>query len=469
MHEWAKVANHEDVRTAQSVRAVFDGAERLITATDGNLPKLLEMENSMCLNPNEFSTMSHLIIKAAISRVRIISIDKPTHLELVVPMYHEKIRISPRESSTEPLLDNSFEPDINGEDALIRKYLEMKWLTNGSQVDYRLVFVDDMCDQESGKYAKQLIVKNSLPNCDVYFLGEAIDTVEPGSLQEQAIKTIIDGRESIRGGALCLGFAEAVLNIKHLEREKDSIIGYVDADSSYSLTQVGIPLWEMIHSPLVKAVTASRQHILTYMEPQKAESQTSHRSSGLIRLKQVVGYLRKTILEKEVPADTQSGFKLLRPEVLETTLRQPNKAHNFSYDTQLLSRIARLYPGTGTIKTFGVVCVDSDELSTANNGVTYFAALKIIQTIAEEVNLNQDGAEMWLLNFLTRDLTNYKMVIRLLDDNTDITQWFPVGTELYNLVFGLRHQIQTDRDTTAVGGYFTPDICYGLARVLRAI
>ncbi|CAN5328923.1 hypothetical protein BH10PAT1_BH10PAT1_3850 [soil metagenome] len=469
-NEWANILCHEDTRTAQSVYALFTGAEKLIEETSGNLQSLLDIERKICTEEKqEFNTMAHLIVKAAISKTRVMSLTEDTHIEIVVPMYHERTRMAPRANSNCALLDNSFTPDINGEDALLRKVIEMEWLIKDSKLDYNLIFVDDICDQDSGGYASKLIEENKLHKCKVLFLADEIKNTGHESIKELAIQTITDKGESIRGGSLCLGFAEAVTKTKQSEKKRNTMIGYVDADSSYSLTQIGIPLLEIINSPRIQAMTASRQHELTYMEPAKGESQTSHRSSGLIRLKQVVGYLRNTVVGRNVPADTQSGFKLFRPEILEKTLIQPNKAHNFSYDTQLLSRISRLCPYRDSIKTFGVVCIDSDELSTANNGVTYFSALKIIQTIAEEVDLSKQANEMWLLDFLTRDLDNYKLAIRLLDDKTDLSEWFFPYSEYYNSVTDLRAQIHTDRDTTAVGDYFTSEICEKLEQILKKI
>ncbi len=457
-----------DARTSQATCAVFSGAENLLDETDGDIDELLGIEEEICSRKHEFSTMDHLIVKAAVSKARVFSIPDPVHVELVVPMYHEILRMSPRINSRHSIYKNNMTPHQNGEDSLLRKYIEMEWLAHGTQLTYNLIFVDDMCDQDSGKAAQKLINENGLSNAQVLFLKDAVDNTLPGTLHYDAIENIIKGRESIRGGALCLGFAEAVTHVKQKNRIGNQIVGYVDSDSSYSLTQLGIPLWEISESGVL-AVTASRQHELTYMEPAKRESQTSQRSPGLIRLKQVVGYLRSGVLGPQVPADTQSGFKLIKPEVLEMTLKQPDKAHNFSYDTQLLSRISRLTDDKEPIKTFGVVCIDSDELSTANNGVTYFYALQIISTIAEEIGFNEEGDEMWLLDYLTADVENYKMVKRLLDDSTDPAEWFPVGSPQAGLILDTRQKIETNKDTTAVGAYFTPQIITDLTSVLRQI
>lgn len=458
-----------DMRTSQSLIAVLNSADELIRNSEGDINNLLRLEEKISGHPDKYNPLTQLTLKAAISKIRIMSLTKPLHLELVVPLYHETIRMAPRQGSTTPLLDNPLPPHKHGENALIRKYLEMEWLTKDSQISYRLILVDDICDHNSGGYAEKIIAANNLEKCEVHYLADAVKNTEPGSFKHKAIETIIAGGNSIRGGALCLGFAESVRHIKAYGLENNAVIGYVDADSSYSLTQIGIPLWKIHLSDSTHAVTASRQHPLSYMEPAKTESQTSQRSSGLIRLKQVVGYLRQYVLGEEVPTDTQSGFKLFKPDLLEQTLKEPNKAHNFSYDTQLLARISRMHPNKKPIDTFGVVCLDCDELSTANNGVTYFYALEIINSIADEFKFDKNGEQMWLLDFLTRDIKNYHLAKRVLDDNTDIKEWFNPTSPEFNLIKELREEIKTDKDTTAVGDYFNEIIFHKLVRVFREI
>jgi len=463
-------AKEGDLRTAQAMYQVFYGADKLLMSTNknNNVENLATLEKALFVDPKKYTTMEHLIAKAALSKARVQSLSEPTHIHIVVPMYHEVVRMSPRSDSNRSIYYNHLDPNKDGEDSLLRKHAEMEWLCKDSALNYQLIFVDDICDQDSGRYAQDIVNNNLLPNVKVLFLGEAVDTAVEGTLRHSAIKSILPTRESIRGGALCLGFAEAVNHTKAMSDDIRKVIGYVDADSSYSLTQLGIPLSEIVGSN-AKAVTASRQHELTYMEPQKSESQTSHRSPGLIRLKQVVGHLRKSILGDEVPTDTQSGFKLFDPRTLKATLVQPGKAHNFTYDTQLLSRISRMHPKQEPIRTFGVVCIDSDELSTANNGITYFQALKIVLSIAEETHFGENPSDVWLLNYLTQSVNSYKLARRLLEDDVDPSEWFSEKSSEYKLLLSVRSRIKIDRDTTAVGDYFTPDIAEDLAEVLRKI
>lgn len=465
---WGKSSSLDDVRTAQSLRTLFAGADKLIELTKGDLNTLLEIEKDLFQGQTDRHPLVHLIVKAAISRVRVLSFKYIVNLEIVVPMYHEAIRLAPRATSTEQLMSNPLDPHEHGEDALLRKYLEIEWLTRGSLVFCHLVFVDDICDQGSGFLAQRIIDHNKLLNCEVLFLSDEIKLAQPGSFMFQALQTVIEGGESIRGGSLCLGFAKSIELAEQQKRLHNTVISYVDADSSYSLTQLGIPLWQIENSNSI-AVTASRQHQLTYLERSSSASQTSSRSPGLIRLKQIVGYLRKSILGEKVPADTQSGFKFFKPHALKKILAQDKKAHNFSFDTQLLARIDREFPGEETISTFGVVCIDCDELSTANNGLTYFYALKILQVISEETNIDNQKDVQWLLDYLCRDINNYKLAIKLLEDDALVTQ--EVGKPYPNeqLLQVTRQKIRITKDTTAVGDYFTSDIAQDLKQVLQEV
>ncbi len=459
---------YSDVRTSQALEAIFVEADKICSNSVHTVASLLNFESEMLLNPgSKPRTIEHLILKAAISRLHILQIQDPLHLEMIVPVYHEKIRLAPRQGSTVTLGVNTLPVDINGEDSLLRKYKELEWLTRDSKVTFKLRYVDDICDHESGKYVEQLIADNNLSeHVEVHFLGDALSEQKTESLRYKAIETIIKKNESIRGGALCLGFAEALIDADNAGNLDKTIIGYVDADSSYSMTMAGIPLNEMLSNPNIKVMTASRQHELTYIEPAKATSQTSHRTQGLIRLKQIVGFLRKSTLQPTVPADTQSGYKFFRPLVLKETLEAPGKAHNFSYDTQLLDRVARNHPSEEAITTFGVVLVDCDELTTANNGMTYFAALQILLDIAKEVGLEETGYKFWLLKYLTSSKETYKFVISLLEDTTNPALYISEDLEEHKMLLSIRQKIRTNRDTTAVGDYFTEDIGEDLYRVL---
>lgn len=453
-----------DPRSTEGMILVFKAAEQLIQKASGSIAALLKLEAKVSANSQVYSSLEHLAVKAAISRLRILSLNKPAHIQIVVPLYHEATRMAPRASSKQNILSNSLRINENGEDSLIRKYVELDWLTRGSQLTFKLHFVDDMCDQNSGQIAQELIRQNNLPNCEVHFLGQEIKTAIPGTLKYQAIESVVHERASVKGGALCLGFAEALTDIYTRSLSEDSIVSYVDADNSYSLTQIGIPLWEILQNNEILAITASRQHPLAFLERTK----DSKRSPGLIRLKQVIGYLRREIIGTKVPADTQSGFKFFKPDVLENLLKQGNKSTSFSFDTQLLARLARNHPDQEAIHTFGAVCLDSDELSTANNGVTYFYLLRILKELAKESDLINHKGELWLLDFLTSSVQNYSTIQFMLDSANDPGIWFTIGSQNYILLNQLRQEIRTDRDTTAVGEYFTPGLFEKLVRVVRS-
>ena len=451
-----------DLRSSDGIAVVLKNADSIIKRANGDIGLLKEIEISMFLNPDKYSMQQHMAIKAAESKSIVNKLTSRIHLSIIVPMYHEERRIAPRVGSKIKIGEFEFPEDEHGENVLLRRNLELEWLTNNNNlITYDLLFVDDMCNSDSGILAQELVKKNGLRNCKVSFLKEAIESNHRSDLEMRAIETIINNEgNSIRGGALCLGFAQSIEMFEQSGLAASHIIGYMDADSSYSASQIGIPL-ELITQPDVFAATASRQHPLTYMDTPRSELQTSHRSPGLIRLKQTVGYLRKHIVGDFVPSDTQSGFKLFKPNILKQTLLQPNKAHNFSYDTQLLARIAQMEPQKPVIKTFGVTLVDSDELSTANNGMTYFAALEILKVISNENGYHIDNNEAVLLGYLTSSVDNYKHAIHILEDSADCNK-HP------ELIESIRKRIRTDKDTTAVGDYFTSDICSDMVTALKS-
>lgn len=464
----------EDPRSAEGLINVFEGADFLIKQVNGDISILLEMEKATAVESDKYSVIFHLTIKAAISKLQILNLRQPVHLDITVPMFHEKRRMSPRQGSKLSLGVNALPVDEHGEDELLRKHHEMQWLTNGSLATYTLRFVDDLCDENSGEVASKIIQNNNLTNCEVHWLDRNLCDNEISAFKKQAIRTIIDRQshppkesDSIKGGALCLGFAEAVEAMNSRE-DTATFIGYVDADSSYSLTQLGIPLGILISTNSVIA-TASRQHELTIMGAKSEHSQTSKRTTGLIRLKQTVGYLRRFVVGNRVPTDTQSGFKLANADVLREVISRDNKAHNFSFDTQLLARISQMYPGIDPIHTFGVVCIDSDELSTANNGVTYLEAANTIKDIAKEFGFNMDGDEMWLLEFMTKSKENFLLMKEILEDSRDSADWFSPGSLEFELLNEVKYSIRTDYDTTAVGEYYDQELFGKLVFVLKAV
>lgn len=442
-----------DPRSHQGLNTIFKIAE-LFLHESSDIRNLNQYELEI-RRKNDFPILLELGIKAAISRNQVLNLKQPVKIEIVVPMYHEVIRLSPRKGSIKSHLVNNLPENENGEDELLRKYLEMEWLTRDSKLSYHIRVVDDICNQNSGKATEDLIKLNKLDKrISVYFLKDYINLKkEENPFIFEAVKKVIDRQDSVRGGSLCLGFAKAIEENK--QNNEETLLSYIDADNSYSLTMIGIPISMLLSNQKLKIVTANRQHPLTRLDEKKTTTVTSARSNGLIRLKQTIGYIRKNVLNKYVPSDTQSGFKVMRMQIMEELLWEPNKANNFSYDTQLLSRIANKF-NFKSIDTFGVVLIESDELTTANNDKTYYNAVKILNTINSESPKTIDNNVRYILNVIST-YENYLELLSFLDDKSP-ELFFPNDSNLQQRLSNLRESISTKVDSTAVGKYYNIEI-----------
>ena len=228
------------------------------------------------------------------------TIDKPTKIALVIPLYNEERRLRP------------WSPDNDlGEDALREKVKAFKKLSEvNPNFDWQLILVDDGTENEASK-------EEATRLWNEIRLEEGLD--------ESKVKIIAISRDdkeklrSVKGGAIHRGFSEAI-------NTDADYIGYTDIDTSIDLRQMALLLKQLYDGKTDVAIGSRwcRDGVASSMGI--FEKMSSRIYNGAVRL--ILWPLRNI-------RDTQRGFKLFKREVLED-IGPFTTDNSLAFDTELL-------------------------------------------------------------------------------------------------------------------------------------
>lgn len=294
-------------------------------------------KNERLLKEGPPSPMLCLAALCALSRLYLLNAKKKSHLSVVVPLYNEISRMkSPNDNP-------------NGENLIVNKIRQLDWLTTGTKCTYSLLFVDDGCPYDSGKVAKDILLKIKAPSfVSVQFLKDAFKRKDPPLAGMQQLS------DSARGGAILWG-------LWHEAQQKKSdkhVILYTDSDLSMDLRMSGLAIHQIVKRNKPSAI-GTRYKPGMYIESEARKTSLAHTYWTLRLTSRVMA-----LPEINRIYDVQVPFKAFRADVARQLVSKTQET-GMAMDVEILLHLCRRYPKTPEI--FPVVCVASEAESASHH------------------------------------------------------------------------------------------------------
>jgi hypothetical protein len=246
--------------------------------------------------------MFKLAVKLVESRRLIMNITTPLTVGIVFAMWGEHHRLN-KKSNSNP----------NGENSLVTKIEQLNWITQGTNVLWKLYPVDDGCPHHSFDIANEIAQSNeSRVQVNVLKLDDAIPTITG------PLKNLDHVDDSKKGGAIILGCQKA------LDDGMDCVV-YTDADNSVHLGQLGLLLTPYMKEN-VQVILGNRKHKDSILVKQEERW-----GVGIKTLRHMQRMIGDQIFSQGIK-DTQAAFKLYSHSALVDILKAPT-VYDFSFDT----------------------------------------------------------------------------------------------------------------------------------------
>ncbi|MDH3711808.1 MAG: hypothetical protein OER04_18100 [Cyclobacteriaceae bacterium] len=339
-----------DASTAEA-HSYFDKVKEWLSAQDEDLATIDQQAAKFGDKALPFRTM----LKFIESENAIRTLQQPTLLTLINPVYKETGRMQPRAEHP------------HGEDSLRTKIQCMRYFESlNSNFKGRIFVIDDDCPEGSGQMAEQILQQYPGSPHRVFFLGKAIDENDPDLPPGITHK---DGQNrSVKGGAALFGMSKAL----QVTTDDLHIIVDNDADLSVHPMQLGLLIKDIAQGE-AKAVIGSRREDDSVALIGESRNR---RGSLFIKIWQyLLPELAKTI------NDTNRAFKGFESEALRKILPLI-RIYTFPYQIELLQ--ACISKGIPMVKK-GIAYIDSEAASTQNEAnitETYLNQIHQIMDIA---------------------------------------------------------------------------------------
>jgi len=189
-------------------------ADGLISLSENDWQRVLE-------DRAQFNYDLRVATYMAESRKWVQANEKDISVGIVFAMWGEHTRLQQRTA------DNP-----NGENSLLSKVRQLRWLTQDSQVSWTLYAVDDGDPKDSAAVAEQIVEANNLEdNVEVLRLTDVLGKHD----EYPGLAGLSSADDSRKGGAIIYGCSQAV-------KDGNDAVIYTDADISVHLAQIGLLL-----------------------------------------------------------------------------------------------------------------------------------------------------------------------------------------------------------------------------------
>lgn len=384
-----------DLTSAAQLNLIRTKADFLL-ASGISTDDLVTLEKQLIHEMDDVSPIALIAVKLARSKRFVDSINQPLRVSVVFAAYKETTRIRTKEEHP------------HGEDFLNQKIAQLNWLFDNTNIEWKLILVDDGCPDGSGKIAQEIIHENQLEDqAEVLFLQDAIDK------QLDVSKSLQSTNESRKGGSICYG-------MWHASKENSSdnhIIAYTDADLSTHLGQLGLMLHPIVDLDKT-VVTGSRR---------EKDSVVMKSPSRNNRGKLFIYLWKQLIHELDYIVDTQCGFKAFRADAVADIIDNLIE-HKFAFDIELLLK-AELRR-KNTIAKVGIAWIDSEEASTTTDLQPYHSMLQSIARMYRKYIKSTQSADDFAL--FIEQLTEDEFHDLLNEIPDEITSKRPLEFATYN-------------------------------------
>lgn len=316
--------------------------------------------NTCSANSQELASI-RLLSKVALSRGIVLDIaskyPQAVTLNIAVAMYKEHNRI---------LTSSEHE---NGENFLRIKIEQLNWLLRGTNITYKLFFVDDGCPNNSGGIAESIIANDNIANTRVLFLNDIIGS------EHSAAKGLETTDDSKKGGSIQYGLQTA---LTESDPESCNLFLYTDSDLTVDLRIIGLLLHPIFNNG-AQVSAGSKYSPLSYMDTVGTVGMNTPEMATFIAFRKLIRDNFFNLLS-EVP-DIHCGFKAFTREAIEVGL-DGMKEKKFSFDLELLLKIILDNPGDANlIQNVPIMITDSIAESTSRGNDIHLSGLKQMSKI----------------------------------------------------------------------------------------
>ena len=242
----------------------------------------------------------------------------------------------------------------NGEDALRAKLDQLAWITEGTDIDSRVIAVDDGCPDDSAAVAEEMAASHA----DGRFAVLVLRLADALPCSAGPLAGLASAEDSQKGGALLYGALCAS------ETGTDAVV-LTDADSSVDLGQLGLLVGPWADgAPVVLGDRKALGAVLVKQEDRWGP--------GIVVLHHLQRMVGRAIFSQGI-TDTQAAFKLYDAAALKIIL-PTTSVYDFSVDTDwILGALAAGLPITTT--PFGFVDSFAESASIVQGPMTTWEAL----------------------------------------------------------------------------------------------
>ncbi|WP_434763164.1 glycosyltransferase [Vibrio fortis] len=367
-----------DLTEPQHQKSLLRLAERLLQLDKLSIQDLKDL--SIQFNaPLEFQ----LAVKLVESRKETQSICQPLKIGVVFAMWGEHNRLNPKSAS-----------NPNGEDSLRTKVEQLKWVTEGTNVDWTLYAVDDGCPHGSADIAqsiKETYDAGTNAKVKVLRLAEALP------VSEGALRNLKSADDSRKGGAIILGCEQS------LEDGVDAVL-YTDADNSVHLGQLGLALAPYSRDGK-QVVLGNRKHADSILVKQEERW-----GVGIKTLRHMQRMIGAQIFDSGIK-DTQAAFKLYGRGILEKILENPT-VFDFSFDTDWIFAAMEFNQPIITVP-FAFIDSAAESASVAQGPMTTWYVL--LDGLVKAAKARGSSYSEEMADVFTREITSHEDLELIID------------------------------------------------------
>lgn len=275
----------------------------------------------------------NLIGSLSKSRSACSKINMRLKIGIVFAMWKEAFRLRPQS-----------EKNPHGENSLLAKVKSLRWLLDGTTIDWHIFAIDDGCPDDSGGVARALVEEHGLSrNVSIAKLEDLL------AMRTCVVPNLKSIAQSEKGGAIAWGSMLAV------ESGCDLVL-YTDCDNSVEIAQLGL-LLERSLANVSSVVIGNRfpYESYSFWHPERKNDLPGSK---------LISHLRRAVaLNCVLPPDVPSPFKLFDAKTIMGVIKNLT-IFNFSFDFDI---VLGLKSSGVQIEMVPVVYLDSYEETTWNS------------------------------------------------------------------------------------------------------
>lgn len=309
--------------------------------------------------------------------------DVAASVGVVFAMWGEHVRLQPR-SSENP----------NGENSLLNKVRQLRWLTRDSAISWTIYAVDDGDPKDSAAVAESIVAEQGLENdVTVLRLGDALQGDYP---QLAKLASVDDSR---KGGAIIYGCLRAI-------EDANQAVIYTDADISVHLSQIGLLLKPFVEED-AEVVMGDRK------------------SGGAMVIKDalrwgpgipVMRFFQRRIgryIFANGVTDTQAPFKLYQAAALANILADV-QTFGFAFDTEWLMVALKNQYKIASVPFAFIDSFDESATKAQGAGTTWYS---LLEGLAQQVKYHDIPHDEVLADFVLTEIKDYQLIDTIIEND----------------------------------------------------